>query len=134
MTSAILATMLLLASPPAEPPPAPDYMPVSPAAWCLVVDGYDETDPEAEEPPGCDAGIAAALYRFKREPRLSIVGALGTWSLGPGIGWTFARSESGTAYGVALGVVAPWDSRGVDVSEWGVAVGATLSLTRRGGE
>jgi hypothetical protein len=112
-------------------------MPVSASVWCLIITDSGEEDPPAEDgetEDGCDAGIAASLFRPKREPRFSVVGALGTWSVGIGAGWTFARSESGTAYGVALGVVAPWDSRGVDVSEWGVAVGATLSLTRRGGE
>lgn len=127
------ALALLLAAPLAaqEAQPKPDTFPVAPAAWCLVVDGKDEqTVDEGEEDPGCDVGVAAALYRFPREPRASVVGALGTWSLGAGLGWTFHRSESGTAYGVAGGVMVPWDGEGIHVEEWGWSLGATLSFRR----
>lgn len=130
------ALLLILLSAPslAQEPAAsaePNYLPIAPAAWCLILDTEPET-PEADEDPGCDAGIAAVLYRFRFEPRLSIVGALGTWSLGPGLGWTFYRSTTGTAYGVAVGLVVPWSEAGIDMGDPGVAVGATLSLARAG--
>lgn len=135
MTRALFALLALLLSAPAlaqDPQPEPeqpDTFPVAPSAWCLVVDGEDEPQGE-EEDPGCDAGVAAALYRFQREPRASVVGALGTWSLGAGLGWTFHRSEAGTAYGVAGGIMVPWDGEGIHVNRWGWALGATVSFGR----
>lgn len=123
---ALLAAPAIAQEP--EPVAPPDYLPVAPAVWCVAIDGA--SDPEAEADPGCDAGIAAVLYRFRLEPRLSIVAALGTWSLGPGVAWTFHRSATGTAYGVAVGVTVPWSDAGIDVGKPGLAVGATLSLAR----
>lgn len=126
---ALLATPALAQE--ANPPTSSDYLPIAPAVWCVAIDGA--TDLETEADPGCDAGIAAVLYRFRFEPRLSIVAALGTWSLGPGVGWTFHRSGNGTAYGIAVGLIVPWSEAGIDIQEPGVALGATLSLARPGG-
>lgn len=119
-------------------PPAP--FPISGAGWCRITDSESDppADPEAEpaedDSIGCDFGIAASLFRPfpKRLPRLSVVGALGTKTLGAGLGWLIHRTDAGTAYGVALGAVAPWGPEGIDVSEWGLALGATLSITRAG--
>lgn len=135
---ALLVLFVFLSAPPLagqDPQPEPeqpDTFPVAPSVWCLVVDSKDEQpEPQGEEEdPGCDAGVAAALYRFQREPRASVVGALGTWSLGAGLGWTFHRSEAGTAYGVAGGIMVPWDGEGIHVNRWGWALGATVSFGR----
>lgn len=137
----LLSAFLFLAAPAlAQEPEAPAPFPVSAAGWCQLSDGGDDPteDPEAEatdeEPRGCDFGIAASLFQPfpKRLPRLSVVGALGTETLGAGLGWLIHRTDAGTAYGVALGAVAPWGPEGIDVSEWGLALGATLSITRAG--
>lgn len=146
MIPAAVLALSLLAQPSQErEPPAP--FPIAAAGWCVLQDRSEASLAEAPEEseavetdetvnrsgatPGCDLGVAASLYRFKRPPRLSVIAAIGTETLGAGLGWLIHRTEAGTAYGVALGAVAPWGPEGIDVSEWGLALGATLSLTRR---
>lgn len=150
MIPAAVLALSLLAQPPAinpggqsgaiEEPEPPAPFPISAAGWCRLTDSTDDppADPEAEpatdDSIGCDFGIAASLFQPfpKRLPRLSVVGALGTETLGAGLGLLIHRTEAGAAYGVALGAVAPWGPEGIDVSEWGLALGATLSITRAG--
>lgn len=138
MRRALGLALALLAAPALaqEPAPAADPFPIAAAGWCHLTDGDSDppTDPETEvtedTSPGCDLGVAAALYRFRRLPRLSIVGALGAETLGFGLGWTFHRTPAGTAYGVALGPTAPWGPDGIEIDRWGLSLGATLSFTR----
>lgn len=133
----LFASLLALLPTPAlaqEPePPAP--FPIAASGWCVLTDSSDDppADPEADS-VGCDFGVAASLARPfpERLPRLSVVGAIGTETLGAGLGWIFHRTPSGTAYGVALGAVAPWGPEGIEVSEWGLALGATLAFSRAG--
>lgn len=109
-------------------PPSPDVpvvarsAPIAAAGWCAVRDG-ERGDGE----PGCDAGIAGALKRWERA---SLVVALGGETVGLGGSWTLWRSDLGTAFAVAAGVIAPYDGDGVDLSGWSPAVGATLSFGR----
>lgn len=144
-----LLALALLATLPAcaqEAPPAPEESearepyPVAAAGWCAVRSEDEEPPapevmPEgesvvAEDPgaPGCDIGIGAAVYRWRRA---SLVAVLGAETVGAGIAWTAYRPERGPILAFALGVVARYDSRGIDGSEFYPAVGATLSFTGR---
>lgn len=124
---ALVLPALLLAAPLAAQEaenPQPEHSPIAASAWCAVhEDGREEGE------PGCDAGIGGALHCWGRA---CLVGVLGMETLGPGASWRLHVDEEGRVYAVALGVVAPWDEDGVRVSDWAVAVGATLSF--RGSE
>lgn len=145
----LLALVLLVPSPAfgqeASPPPeeieAPEPYPVAAAAWCAVRSGEDEAPsiepdadgepPEAQEDPGapgCDIGVGAPIYRWRRT---SLVAVLGAETVGAGIAWTAYRPERGPILAFALGLVARYDSRGIDGSEFYPAVGATLSFAGR---
>lgn len=84
----------------------------------------------AEEEVGCDAGVAAALIgKDFKQGRLSLVGALGTKTLGIGGAWTFGH-VGGRPLSLALGFVAPYDADGIYTDRRAVVLGATVSLLR----
>ena len=152
MKRTALLALALLATLPARAQEAPrsaaeeartrEAYPVAAAAWCAVRSENEEpaaleaepdpaADPAAADDPGapgCDIGIGAAVYRWRRA---SLVAVLGAETVGAGIAWTAYRPERGPILAFALGVVARYDSRGIDGSEFYPAVGATLSFTGR---
>lgn len=119
-----LGLILSLLSCPAQAQEPPDPSPIAAAGWCALVDGEED-----EDDPGCDAGLAGALYRWERA---SLVAAIGSETVGLGGAWTLWVSDGGTAFAVAGGVIAPWDGEGIHVENLAPALGATLSWGRRG--
>lgn len=113
-------------------------LPIAASAWCTVSDSKAEevqgpsneenppVEDETESPIGCDAGIGASLYRWRR---LAIVGVLGSKSVGAGLGWIIGR-PMGRTLAVAVGYVCPWSSQGIVGNDCQLALGATVSLLR----
>lgn len=118
---------------PAEPLPtkaevsAEEHPRLFAAGWCPVIRSSDNAE---ETDPGCDVGAGAALVRVKR---LAWVAVVGTETVGTGAAWVahHGQGERAPTIAVAVGIVAPYDDRGIYADRWAVAVGATLSLARR---
>lgn len=102
---------------PTSPPSDPDDPEAPPAA---------EDNADADEEPGCDAGVGLALARHGR---LAWVIVVGSNTVGTGIGWVPYQPKSGRVIAIAVGVVARYDLRGIH-TELYPAIGATLSLGR----
>lgn len=113
--------------------------PLIASVWCVISDSEqkpaeepdDPEDPETEETssaPGCDAGLGIALYRWRR---LALVAVAGSETVGAGLAWIAYQAKTGPVIAIALGIVARYDSRGIqrDVHP---ALGATLSFGRPG--
>lgn len=101
----------------AEPEPAAIGPYLSAAGWCSLRSGE-----AAEDAPGCEAGIAAALYSRRlgeSEYHVSAVAIIGESSVGAGVAWCRGRTCAG------VGVVAVRDDAGIDTSTLAPAVGAT---------
>lgn len=88
------------------------------AAWCTE---------QSEDAPGCDVGVGLALARHDR---LLWVGALGSETLGTGVGWV-VDPTAWRPLAVSLGLVVQWDETGIDTNEVYPAIGATMTLTKR---
>lgn len=106
-----------------EPPAEPSHPRLAPALWCPVHRGSP-----ADDAPSCDAGLAVALHTWRRFSAVAVVGAD---TVGAGLAWVAYRGDSGPVVAVAAGVVARYDSRGVDGGELFPAVGITANLWRR---
>src|SRR6185295_2569889 len=90
------------------PPEADSPSPLSAATWCVVKQRPTEPaapaasadeggEPTATPAPekrdlGCDLGMGVALYRWHR---LSLVGVIGTRSIGAGFGFIVAEPKNG---------------------------------------
>lgn len=104
-----------------EPTPEPELAAIGPylsaAGWCSLRSGDD-----AEDVPGCEAGIAAGLYskRLNRgDYSVSAVAIIGESSVGAGVAWCRGKTCAG------VGVVAVRDDAGINTSTLAPAVGAT---------
>jgi hypothetical protein len=112
----------------AEPDDAPeprsfavsDY--VVAAGWCAMYS--DEPEPDQV---GCDIGVGAALARRGRAFLAAVIGAE---TVGIGLGWTAYRGGAVTI-AAALGVIAPYDERGIRLDGWAPAVGTTIGFGGR---
>lgn len=118
------------------------------AAWCPIVSGSEEQppDPPAEgegveqgdqageveqDEPGCDAGIGVDLIgRTWPSGRLSLVGVVGTRSVGAGVAWTVKDWFGPARVSVAAGIVAPFSDAGIQLEDHAFALGITLGLGR----
>lgn len=100
-----------------EPTPAEIGPYLSAAGWCSLRSGDD-----AEDVPGCEAGIAAGLYSKRLghgDYSVSAVAIIGESSVGAGVAWCRGKTCAG------VGVVAARDDAGIDTSTLAPAVGAT---------
>lgn len=108
--------------------------PLTAAAWCVVKGHRDPTnasDDESSEATvfsGCDLGAGLSLYRHRSWAGVFV---LGTQTAGIGIAYVAHRPKTGPVIAIAVGIVVPYDSRGLYAGEWAPAVGATLSFGRR---
>lgn len=108
-------------------------------AWCALRSEPKPAEPTSEEPDGeapeedqeevapqevgCDAGAAVALFsKSFSQGTASLIGALGTHSMGFGIAWTVRR----TRFSVAVGLAMPYDEGGIYSGEAEPVVGATV--------
>jgi hypothetical protein len=130
----LLAIVLLLVAGPAlaqeEPPDAVDSDAVgesepadsrlAAAGWCAV---RTSSAPD-EGAPGCDVGMAAALWTWRRTALVAVVGGE---TVGVGVAWVV---HTGPTVAVAAGVIAPFDDGGVNGSSLAPALGVTLTFGR----
>lgn len=87
---------------------------VAPAAWCPV-------KKKKELGPDCDGGVGIQLYRVS--PQWSILGVVGTKTVGVGIGYKVAKSIQ-----IGAGVAVEYDGNGLYTDDIYPTVGATISL------
>lgn len=113
--------------PVADPPPAL-FPRIAAVGWCAILAGEpgESLDGEpAEEAPGCDAGVGAALYSHRigeSEYHASIVASVGERTVGLGVGWCRGRVCIG------FGAVALRDDAGIHGGTAEPAVGATFTF------
>jgi hypothetical protein len=131
MTPAAAIVVLLLAQSPAEAPTPPQAEPsrVAAAGWCALHDSSSEADAESDSSrsPGCDFGLAASVYDWRR---FHLVGVLGAETVGVGLARVVSAEGDSRVIAVALGVVALYDDQGIDTGSATLALGATLSFRR----
>lgn len=94
--------------------------PIVASAWCAV---------QKDGGPGCDLGAGVSLLHFHR---LNLVAVIGSKTVGAGLAWVAYRPSSATGFqhtlAVAIGLVAPYDSKaGVSRAIY-PALGATLAF------
>lgn len=92
------------------------------AGWCTFQTG--EADEEEEVPPGCDLGVGVSF--FGRGP-WRVVAAVGSWSVGVGLARVAVRPKRGPVIAVAIGLIVPYDSSGIDPHPR-LALGATFGF------
>lgn len=130
MRTIIVAALLALMATPLFAQEKPLTAHLSAAGWCAVKTGSNDkadtsTDKKAAK-PGCDIGMAASLYEWRR---LAAVAAIGTDTVGLGGAWIAQQGGEGRpTIAVSFGVVAPYDMTGISVSDWAIAVGATFGI------
>lgn len=101
--------------------PEPRTSLVVAAAWCAIrVDDAPN--------PGCDVGVGVSLVSHGR---LRWVAAIGSSTIGTGLGWIVGRSELGVI-AVSVGVIVPYDDQGINGEQLYPAIGATLSFAKGG--
>jgi hypothetical protein len=132
VTPTILVAALLLASPPAESPTPPraETSRVAAAGWCAIHDSSADPDTISDDTPrspGCDFGLAASVYDWRR---FHLVGVLGAETVGVGLARVVSAEGDSRVIAVALGVVALYDDQGIDMGSTTLALGATLSFRR----
>lgn len=116
-----LATLLaLLFAAPALAQPQAEPSRVAAAGWCALTDGE-------ESGPGCDLGVGASVYDWRR---FHLVGVLGSETVGVGVARVVSATGDPAVIAVAVGVVAPYDDQGIDLGGAALALGATLSFRR----
>lgn len=92
------------------------------AGWCTFQSG--EASDEEGAAPGCDLGVGVSLYG---RDRWRVVAAVGSWSVGAGLAWVALRPGRGPVIAVAVGLMAPYDSSGIDPHPR-LALGATFGF------
>lgn len=95
------------------------------AGWCTFQSKTKTNEEPAENAaPGCDLGVGVSLYG---SGRWRVVAAVGSWSVGAGLAWVALKPERGPVIAVALGLMAPYDSSGIDPHPR-LALGATFGF------
>lgn len=105
---------------------------LSAAGWCQIVSSESQISEEDLSNDlgniGCDIGLGLRLVSLYKS--LSLVGVLGSKSVGIGIAHTILDSLNSTlTYSIALGIVAPFDSNGIYSDHLTLAIGTNIGMS-----